>query len=255
MRIIGDPAWIPQGEITNSINAASMTYAPFLPDGTINMDAGEVMFDVYFNRPGDYDFNTGVVNVNGKTINPNGTYAALQPQAHLTYVCTGVKSFFNNGKFEQELVGKAYMDGFDQASAKSPESKAAAREKQANAVADALGTRDSSIKPIDQVNPDLSNDGTAANSSPAGDISNRSPQPAAPATAPTSNGDLTTIPIYDGATGQNLNTVPQNASQAAAAIAAASGFKPEPLTPDQLALQRLGASLNTKSQQMAPKDE
>lgn len=236
MRIIGDPAWIPQGEVTNSLNAATMTFAPFFPDGTINMDAGEVMFDVYFNRPGDYDFNTGIVNVNGKTVNPNGTMAALQPQAHLTYTCTSVKSFFNNGKFEQEITGKAYMDGFDQASKKSLQGQQAIREKEAGNVATTNGTRDSSVKPVNQPNTDLQNNGTAPNTSPSGNINNRAPQPAPPATPPTSNGDIRLLeqlgpPINLAGTAAqllNISTLP-----AQAVIGIALGGKP--LSPQKLA--------------------
>ena len=183
MRIIGDPGWIAQGEVTNTINAATMTFAPFLPDGTINMDAGEVMFDVYFNRPGDYNFDTGVVNVNGKTVNPNGTTAALQPQAHLTYVATNIKSFFNDGKFEQEITGKIYNDQFAQTSEKI-QKQTAERE----ATANTAGTRTSAIKSSNTTGPAVN---TSNNTAPAGDINNRATQPAAPAGAVTSNGDVT----------------------------------------------------------------
>lgn len=253
MRIIGDPAWIPQGEVTNSVNAATMTFAPFFPDGTINFDAGEVMFDVYFNRPADYDFNTGIVNVNGQTINPGGTLAALQPQAHLTYTCSKVKSFFMQGKFEQELTGLLYKDAFDTASAKASAARdqaTAEREANANAVAEANGTRDSSIKPVDQLNPDLWNDGTAANNEPAGDITNRAPTPASPATPPVSNGDLT--PGNPTVT----NSAPPTALEAQLQnVANANPGDIQPLTPEQKQIQELGARLNTQSQTMAPKDE
>lgn len=252
MRIIGDPAWIPQGEVTNSINAATMTFAPFFPDGTINMDAGQVMFDIYFNRPADYNFDTGIVNVNGQTINPGGTLAALQPQAHLTYTCSSVKSFFMQGKFEQELTGLVYKDGFDQASAKSPQAKAQAaqsvREKEANDVATATGTRNSSIKPIDQTNPDLWDSEPSTNTNPpAGDITNPSPQPASPKSEPISNGDLTA---------PATNSAPQNTLQAQIQnVAAANRDQIQPLTLEQQQIRDIGARLNTQTQTMAPKDD
>jgi len=72
--IIGDPAWIMQGEIweglrsfkkqTDTANGDQDTYfAPFLPDGTINFDAGEALFQVEFNQPADYDILTGVMQI------------------------------------------------------------------------------------------------------------------------------------------------------------------------------------------------
>ena len=197
MRIVGDPAWIAQGEVTNSINAASMTFAPFLPDGTINMDAGEVMFDVYFNRPSDYNFDTGVVNVNGKTINANGTYAALQPQAHLTYVATNIKSFFNDGKFEQEITGKIYNDQFKQISEQNK--KQAADREPATGTSSSSGVRTSDIKSSDSTSPAVNTSDTTA---PAGDVNNRAAQAARPATPPTSNGDISPPANVDIITGQ-----------------------------------------------------
>lgn len=218
MRIIGDPAWIAQGEVTNSVNAATMTYAPFLPDGTINIDAGQVMFDVYFNRPGDYNFDTGVVNVNGQTINPGGTLAALQPQAHLTYVATSIKSFFNNGKFEQEITGSSYREGFDQASDKAKAATKLAQADRSSAASTQDGARNATLNANGKTNADSADnyaDGISNSTAPAGDINNRSTQPAAPAQSPTSNGDITSVSDAPQpgritlAQFQQLNTTPQ----------------------------------------------
>jgi hypothetical protein len=243
MRIIGDPAWIPQGEVTNSLNAATMTFAPFLPDGTINMDAGEVMFDVYFNRPGDYNFETGVVNVNGQTVNPNGTLAALQPQAHLTYVCTSVKSFFNNGKFEQEITGKAYLDGFDQNSKKPQEKTAQADRNTTASTGSAAGTRDAALNTNSKAtanNSENYSDGISNNTAPAGDINNRATQSAAPAGAPTSNGSI----VFD------LSNVPPSP---AANIDIVTGRVSEGL-PDASKITGLVRNDKIQPQTLAPKD-
>lgn len=226
MRIVGDPAWIAQGEVTNSINAASMTFAPFLPDGTINMDAGEVMFDVYFNRPSDYNFDTGVVNVNGKTINANGTYAALQPQAHLTYVAASIKSFFNDGKFEQEITGKIYNDQFKQISEQNK--KQAADREPSTGTNSSSGVRTGDVKSSDSTSPAVNTAGTTA---PAGDVNNRATQPAAPATPPTSNGDISRPANVDIITGQVREL------------------------PDASKISGQVRNDSTQSQTMAPKDE
>jgi hypothetical protein len=217
-----------------------MTFAPFYPDGTINMDAGQVMFDVYFNRPGDYNFDTGVVNVNGQTVNPGGTLAALQPQAHLTYVATNIKSFFNNGKFEQEITGKAYLDGFDQAS-KKVKSAQADRNSAANTTS---STRDATLNANGKTNVDSAEnyaDGISSNNTaPAGDINNRATQSAAPAGAPTSNGSI----VFD------LSNVPPSP---AANIDIVTGRVSEGL-PDASKITGLVRNDKIQPQTLAPKD-
>lgn len=99
MRIIGDPAWLQQGEASFGVDAKSFSFNPFNADGTINFDSRAVMFSVAFNTPSDYDFNSGLVNVNAN--NRKG-----QPQEYYTYQATIVKNFFSKGRFEQELNGK-----------------------------------------------------------------------------------------------------------------------------------------------------
>jgi hypothetical protein len=71
LTIIGDPSWIAQGEVwsgirstqtqENSDDAQDPFLAPFLPDGTINYDAREVLFEVAWNTPADYDLGTGTI--------------------------------------------------------------------------------------------------------------------------------------------------------------------------------------------------
>lgn len=64
MVTVGDPSWIQQGEILNGIkDYGENLYGPFLPDGTINYDSREVLFEVTFNTAGDYDINTGLMDV------------------------------------------------------------------------------------------------------------------------------------------------------------------------------------------------
>jgi hypothetical protein len=61
------------------------------------------MFDVSFNQPVDYDFNTGIMNTN--TMNRQGL-----PQENYTFTAIECKSIFSKGKFEQELTGKLVTD-------------------------------------------------------------------------------------------------------------------------------------------------
>ena len=64
LRIIGDPAWMQQGEISTGVSAATFNFRPFNDDGTINYDSQEIVFDVSWNRPQDYNFDTGLMDIN-----------------------------------------------------------------------------------------------------------------------------------------------------------------------------------------------
>ena len=66
VRIIGDPAWIFQGDAAFGANAKRYRPDPFFADGTINSESRQVYFEVNFNLPGDYDLNTGLMEP-GKT--------------------------------------------------------------------------------------------------------------------------------------------------------------------------------------------
>jgi hypothetical protein len=94
--IVGDPAWLQQGELAHSLNAASFNFSPFNPDGTINYDAQEIIFDLQWNPGVDYDLTgTGLAR---PTVSGNH-------QAVWTYKATQVVSKFSRGKFTQNLSG------------------------------------------------------------------------------------------------------------------------------------------------------
>ena len=93
--IIGDPAWLQQGEVAAGIDSLNFNFDPFEPDGSINFEAQEIIFDLQWNPGVDYDNKTGLANPN----------VGQDPQAIYTYKATSVTSTFSNGKFEQELLG------------------------------------------------------------------------------------------------------------------------------------------------------
>lgn len=69
VEIVGDPAWISQGETWTGVGGDSITDASqvaFLPDGTINFETQEALFEIAFNKPGDYDLNTGAMKIPGR---------------------------------------------------------------------------------------------------------------------------------------------------------------------------------------------
>lgn len=66
IEIVGDPAWIQQGEVWSGIGGVGVTdpaAVAFLPDGTINYESQEVLFEIGFNKPSDYNIQTGIMEI------------------------------------------------------------------------------------------------------------------------------------------------------------------------------------------------
>jgi hypothetical protein len=66
IEIIGDPAWIYQGEMWSGVGGEAITnpdYVNFLPDGTINHESQEVLFELAWNQPADYNLDTGIMDI------------------------------------------------------------------------------------------------------------------------------------------------------------------------------------------------
>ena len=106
MTIVGDPAWLFQGEVASlGASGASWTPKPFLSDGTINPESGQIYYEINFRKPQDYDLNTGLMDPYKLT-----TDAAQPPQVLQSYVYLGqdIVSYFKQGKFTQELSGTLY---------------------------------------------------------------------------------------------------------------------------------------------------
>ena len=100
LNIVGDPAWLQQGEIYTGFQCSN--FGPFNADGGINYDSQQVVFDVSWNQPEDYNFDTGVVDL---TRNKYG-----EPKQNLTYTATFCKSMFSKGRFTQELQGRLLVE-------------------------------------------------------------------------------------------------------------------------------------------------
>jgi hypothetical protein len=104
LRIVGDPAWMQQGEVAVGVNSRTFNFEPFNTDGTINYDSQEVVFDISFNRPADYNFDTGLMDVNANNTKNN------EPQENATYTAIKCKNIFSKGRFEQELEGRLLIE-------------------------------------------------------------------------------------------------------------------------------------------------
>ena len=104
VRIIGDPGWIQQGDLAGGVSVTEFSYSPFLPDGTINFDANQVLFEISWQRPQDYNIATGLAD----PYKGAGLEARL-PLQSTVYLATKVISEFRQGKFEQTIEGSLFM--------------------------------------------------------------------------------------------------------------------------------------------------
>ena len=103
LRIIGDPAWIQQGSVGGGVSIEEFSYSSFLPDGTINYDAEQVMFEIAWQRPEDYNLATGLADPYARPGNQS-----RQPRQSNVYLATKVTNEFRGGKFEQVITGALY---------------------------------------------------------------------------------------------------------------------------------------------------
>lgn len=112
--IVGDPAWLQQGEVTEGFDANNFNFSAFLPDGTINYDARQIVFEIDFNLIKDYNLNTGLMDVGEKNYGSDrAAGAAGRARQSYIYKAHTVTSTFDNGRFTQEVEGNLlplYLD-------------------------------------------------------------------------------------------------------------------------------------------------
>jgi len=106
MTIVGDPAWLQQGEAFAGLKKNDPFYfRSFLADGTINFDSQQICFEILINSPRDYNMSTGLIDPNEQTtyfLNGRQPGAARQSYVYRANECI---SEFNKGKFTQTLKG------------------------------------------------------------------------------------------------------------------------------------------------------
>jgi hypothetical protein len=110
VKIIGDPAWIQQGSILRGANEtiinAQAYNTGFLPDGSVSFDSQDILFEIVWKRPNDYDLLTGKADPYARSAARYNNYSAEQSRV---YYCTKVVSEFRQGRFEQTLHGALYQ--------------------------------------------------------------------------------------------------------------------------------------------------
>ena len=116
LTIVGDPDFIMQSELFYSAG----NLEAFEPDGSVNGNASEVLFEIRFNRPVDYNMATGETPVNAENSDSKITGEKNLAAESLVYCAINVTNKFVDGKFIQSIQGVARM--FDNA-VNSPKQK------------------------------------------------------------------------------------------------------------------------------------
>ena len=106
IEIVGDPAWMAQGSLLSLPAAENLVYGGFYPDGSINLDSSQVLFEIAFSAPSDYDLSTGLMDpdtqINGIIDNVG---RQNNPRQRVIYRTSKITSKFEKGKFTQTLKG------------------------------------------------------------------------------------------------------------------------------------------------------
>jgi hypothetical protein len=111
LTIVGDPAWLQQGESFVALSKNNPNYfKAFLSDGTINFDAQQIMFEIAFNAPRDYNIATGLAQPSADRLNSTTqldqvTKTPGPAQFSRIYIAKECTSIFERGKFVQHLRG------------------------------------------------------------------------------------------------------------------------------------------------------
>lgn len=202
LQIIGDPAWLVQGE-PKGITAGGFEFGSgFYSDGTVNPDIQQVVFAVNWNAPADYNngksgpySGTGLMDVNASSTQGNSNNLSTSPtQASAAYTATEIRSTFSKGKFTQQLKGNALKN-------LNPSQLSGVVGRSNDTTSTLAGIRtpslsNSNISLTDQLNPNLW--GSVTDNAPvsppnsAESVVNSATQPQTSASPPTSNGDITT---------------------------------------------------------------
>lgn len=111
VKILGDPDWIQQGSLFKEIKAGESQVADitgFGEDGSISFETGDVLFEVVWQRPEDYDLNTGLADPYGGGYSGRSN-KAREPIQSRVYQAVKIISEFRQGAFYQTIEGTLYQ--------------------------------------------------------------------------------------------------------------------------------------------------
>jgi len=211
LRIVGDPAWIQQGSLFKPIDVETYKAEAklgFLPDGTISFDSAQVLYEIAWQRPEDYDLKSGLADPYAKTKLKYGERLPLQSNI---YNAMKVTSEFRGGQFEQTLEGTLYFYNKPKATTTSAAANAAdttdgsdsrfARQGTPALTSAAQGQTGTTLAPIG----DLANQAGIRDPQQLSQLAQQVPNivPSQPASNPTSSGQPVGTAATDGQTGPN----------------------------------------------------
>ena len=111
VKILGDPDWIQQGSLFKEIKAGESQVADatgFGEDGSISFETGDVLFEVVWQRPEDYDLATGVADPYGGGYSGRAN-KSREPIQSRVYQAVKIISEFRQGAFYQTIEGTLYQ--------------------------------------------------------------------------------------------------------------------------------------------------
>jgi hypothetical protein len=105
LTILGDPDWLQQSEVFYT-DPTQVYLSPFMPDGSVNTAASEVLYEIKINPVNDYNLLDGLatINSNGGLYGQNTATIVLEPQSTV-FNALKVHSNFRQGRFTQRLEG------------------------------------------------------------------------------------------------------------------------------------------------------
>jgi hypothetical protein len=181
LKIVGDPAWLQQGSFSTGIDPANFQFNAFMPDGTINFDARDIMFEIAWQRPQDFDINTGLAD-------PYAKSTRREPIQSRVYTAKKVTSEFSKGSFIQYLEGKLYFfmkpnATNKAASAPMPNTASASTERASDTVADGSFDRLEAARLAQRPAPDANLRGRLGDTAAAAGAAVNGAVPVTPVTA------------------------------------------------------------------------
>ena len=201
IQVIGDPAWLQQGDV-DPVTKGNFKPGPFLPDGTINYESQQILFEILINTPADYNLQTGIIDPNVRTTTFNSSRRPGDTKQSYIYIANDCVSEFNKGAFRQTIKGSLLSYLPDQTFKQQQQN---GRPTGTAAISGAAGNRigaNGRISTNAQAGEEssewdtssgvgvLKSDISDADSEEFGPISLNSPQPQAEPGDPTSDGDL-----------------------------------------------------------------
>lgn len=105
MQILGDPDWIQQSEVFYGTKT-NINLNAFLPDGSVNYDSSEVLWELKFNPVTDYNTDDGLMPIfRDQPGIPTAGGTITQRQENIVFQAVKVTNYFRGGAFTQTLKG------------------------------------------------------------------------------------------------------------------------------------------------------